>query len=63
MRRATCRVARNRLADAVSEARELTVGGARPVFVTRAAAEQVYADLGERIAAARERGRRACEAI
>ena len=63
MRRATCRVARNRLADAVSEARELTVGGARPAFVTRAAGEQVYADLEERIAAARERGRRACEAI
>ena len=62
-RRAACSGARERLAGALDDVQELTVGEARPAHVTRATGEEAYAELGERIEAARERGRTACEAL
>ena len=62
-RRAACAGSRDRLARALDDVRDLTVGESRPAYVTRAAGEEAYAELGERIAVARERGRTACEVI
>ena len=62
-RRAACSGARERLAGALDDVQELTVGEARPAHVTRATGEEAYAELGERIEAARERGRTACDAL
>lgn len=55
--------ARDRLAVALARVEALTVGNARPSFVTGTPAEQAYAELGERIEAADERGHAACESI
>ena len=61
-RRAACAGARDRLESAVDDVRNLTIGEARPAYVTSDAGEETYVELGGRIAAARERGRTACEA-
>jgi hypothetical protein len=54
--------ARDRLTSALARVEALMVGESRPPFVTRAAGEEAYAELGERLEAARTQGR-ACETI
>ena len=47
-RTAACVDARDRLTSALARVEALTVGESRPPFVTRAAGEEAYAELGER---------------
>ena len=61
-RTAACVNARDRLARALARVEALTVGGSRPSYVTSAAGEEAYAELGERLESARAHGR-ACESI
>lgn len=61
-RTATCVAARDRLTSALARVEALTVGGSRPSYVTSAAGEEAYAELGERLESARAHGR-ACESI
>ena len=63
-RTTTCVNALDRLSNALQRVERLTVGEERPSYVTSAAGEQTYAELGdERLESARERGRAACESI
>ena len=61
-RTAACVDARDRLTRALARVEALTVGGSRPSYVTSAAGEEAYAELGERLESARTHGR-ACESI
>ena len=62
-RTTTCVNALDRLSNALQSVERLTVGEERPSYVTSAAGEETYAELGERLETARERGRAACESI
>ena len=62
-RTTTCVNALDRLSNALQRVERLTVGEERPSSVTSAAGEETYAELGERLETARERGRAACESI
>ena len=62
-RTAACVNARDRLSNALQRVERLTVGEGRPLYVTAAAGEETYTELGERLDSAGERGRAACESI
>ena len=62
-RTAACLAAEERMASALDRVAQLTAGEARPETVAPAAAEEVRAELAERMAAARERARGACASI
>ena len=62
-RAAGCVNSQDRLTSELARIEELTIGRARPSFVTGAAGEEAYAELGARRESARERGRAACESI
>ena len=62
-RTAACVDARDRLSHAWERVRELTIGEARPAFVTETAGAETYCEVEEWLEAARERGRVACESI
>lgn len=59
-RTTACVNAQDRLSYALQKVERLTVGEERPSYVTSAAGEETYAELGERLESARERGRAAC---
>ena len=60
---AACVDARDRLSSAAERAKALTLGAARPPFVTSAAGAGAYAEVEARLDVARENGRMACESI
>ena len=62
-RTTACLEARDRLEAASGRVRELTVGDARPAWVTPAAGRDAYAELRERVEAAGRRGRETCDRI
>ena len=62
-RAAACVNAQDRLTGALARVEALTVGESRPSYVTSTAGEEAYAELGEQLESARERGRVACASI
>ena len=58
-----CLDARDRVSKAGKRVKELTIGEARPLFVTSAAGSEAYCEVEDRLEAANERGRLACDSI
>ena len=62
-RTVACVDARDRLSRAWERVKELTIGEARPAFVTSTAGSEAYCEVEDRLEAAHERGRLACDSI
>ena len=58
-----CVNAGDRLTSAYKRVEELSVGNERPAFITVAAGAEVYEEAGDRLEAAQERVRLACESV